>query len=338
MAATPLPPLPHPLIVGDIGGTNARFAWADSPGSEPRVVARLRTAGFPSPADAIRHVAGLVGASPRSAVLCGAGPVDGVRCQLTNAGWLIDGHALAADLGLSAGLLLNDFEAQALSLPAVPRASLLVIGPDHADGAGPRVVLGPGTGLGVGALLAVDGRYVPLASEGGHVDLAAGNAEEQAVFAQVERVGGRLAGEVILSGSGLVRLHRARCRVAGLVATCTEGAEVVTAALADAASTEAGTVRMFLDILGRFAGDMALTFGATGGVYIAGGIVPRLIPLLDHGRFRACFEAKEPVRWLPESIATRLIVSADAVLHGMAAIAARPDSYALDFEGRRWAV
>lgn len=337
MAATSLPPLAHPLVVGDIGGTNARFAWAAAPGAELRIVARLRTADFAGPAEAIRHVAGLVGAAPRSAVLCGAGPVDGRRCQLTNAGWLIDGHALAAELGLSGGLLLNDFEAQALSLPAVPAASLLSIGPDHTDGAGPRLVLGPGTGLGVGALLTVDGRFVPLASEGGHVDLAPGTEEEQAVFARVERVGGRLAGEVVLSGAGLVRLHGARCRVGGVESAWTEGAQVVTAALADPGSPEAATVRMFLDILGRFAGDMAIAFCATGGVYIAGGIVPRLIPLLDHARFRAAFEAKEPVRWLPESIATRLIVSADAVLHGMAAIAARPDRYAVDFAGRDWA-
>lgn len=333
MASTPLP---HPLIVGDIGGTNARFAWVEAPGQELRIAARLRTADYAGPAEAVRHVAGLVGAAPRSLVLCGAGPVAGVRCQLTNAGWLIDGHAVAAALGLEGGLLLNDFEAQALSLPAVPASSLLVIGPDHADGAGPRLVLGPGTGLGVGALLQVGGRFVPLASEGGHVDLAPGSPEEGAVFAATERVGGRLAAEVVLSGAGLVRLHRARCHVAGTQSPHAESAAVVAAAVADPASLEAGTVRMFLDILARFAGDMAIAFCATGGVYIAGGIVPRLVPLLDHVRFREVFEAKEPVSWLPRSIATRLIVSADAVLHGMAAIAARPDRYAVDFEGRRW--
>ncbi len=335
MSDTPPHPFPHPLVVGDIGGTNARFAWADAPGVAPRVVARLRTADFEGPAAAIRHVASLVGASPRAAVLCGAGPVDGVRCQLTNAGWLIDGEALAAELGL-AGLLLNDFEAQALSLPAIPADGLLTIGAERRDGAGPRLVLGPGTGLGVGALLFVGGRYVPLASEGGHVDIAAADAGEQAVFDHVERVGGRLAAEVVLSGSGLARLHRARCAVAGAPSACRDGADVVNAALADAASAEAGTVRQFLSVLGRYAGDMALAFGSTGGVFIAGGIVPRLVPLLDHAAFRAAFEHKEPVRWLPESIATRLIVSPDGVLHGMAAIAARPDLYALDFTGRRW--
>lgn len=333
MAASPLP---HPLVVGDIGGTNARFAWVEAPGGELRIAARLRTAEFAGPAEAVRHVAGLVGISPRSLVLCGAGPVDGLRCQLTNAGWLIDGAALAAALGLDGGLLLNDFEAQALSLPAVPAASLLVIGPDLADGAGPRLVLGPGTGLGVGALLQVDGRFVPLASEGGHVDLAPGNAEEAAVFAATDRVGGRLAAEVVLSGAGLVRLHRARCRVAGVESAHRDSAAVVAAALADGEAPEAHTVRMFLDILARFAGDMAIAFCATGGVYVAGGIVPRLVPLLDQARFRQVFEAKEPVGWLPRSIATRLIVSADAVLHGMAAIAARPDRYAVDFDGRRW--
>ncbi|MHB2167263.1 glucokinase [Alsobacter sp. R-9] len=328
--------LPHPLVVGDIGGTNARFAWADAPGDPVRIVARLRTSDYAGPAEAIRHVAGSVGATPRSVVLCGAGPVDGRRCQLTNAGWLIDGAALAAELGLSGGLLLNDFEAQALALPALPADSLLTIGTERRAGPGPRLVLGPGTGLGVGALLEVDGRFIPLASEGGHVDLAPFTAEEQAVFAAVERVGGRLAGEVVLSGPGLARLHAARCRVAGVPNGATDGAAVVNAALADPRSAEADTVRMFLTLLARFAGDMAIAFCATGGVFIAGGIVPRLVPLLDHAAFRATFEAKEPVRWLPESIATRLIVSPDAVLHGMAAIAAAPGRYAIDYASRGW--
>ena len=331
----PTPSFPLPLVVADVGGTNVRLASIDAPGAPLRSLGNLRTADFPGPAEAIR-AATRSAAAPRSVVLCGAGPIDGRRCQLTNAAWIIDGDALAAALSLDQGLLLNDFEAQALSLPAIPADGLLTIGPDLPAGKGPRLVLGPGTGLGVGALVNAAGRHVPVPSEGGHVDLAPGTPEEAATLAVAEPVLGRLTGEAILSGSGLARLHKARCASSGLAAPGLDAAGIVQAALAHPDGPEAGTVRMFVAILARYAGDMALTFAATGGVFLAGGILPRVSSLIDPAAFRTAFEAKAPVEWLPRSIATRLIVSPDAVLHGMAAIALRPADYVLDYAGRCW--
>ena len=331
----PTPSFPLPLVVADVGGTNVRLAAVDAPGAALRPLGNLRTADFPGPAQAIHSVAAGLSA-PRSVVLCGAGPIDGRRCQLTNAAWTIDGDALASDLSLDQGLLLNDFEAQALSLPAIPPDGLMTIGPDLPPGKGPRLVLGPGTGLGVGALVSAAGRHVPVPSEGGHVDLAFGTAEEARALAVADPVMGRLTGEAILSGSGLARLHQARCRVHGRPDGGLDAAGVVKAALADPAGHEAGTIRMFLAILARYAGDMAITFAATGGVFLAGGILPRIRSLIDPAAFRAAFEAKAPVEWLPKAIATRLIVSPDAVLHGMAAIALNPADYVLDYEGRCW--
>jgi glucokinase len=271
-------------------------------------------------------------------MLCVVGPVNGRTCSLTNAPWLIDGPALAAALGLEDGLLLNDFEAQALSLPAIPEADLWIIGPDLPHGGGAKVVLGPGTGLGVGALVEAAGRHIPIPSEGGHIDLAPGDAEEEKAFHHLERVGGRIAGEVVLSGRGLERLQAARMDALGRPAApeAATAAGIVERGLADTAGDEGETVRMFLSILARFAGDMAITFSATGGVYFAGGILPRLRPILDPAAFRRSFEAKAPVEWLPKSIGTRMVVSDRAVLHGMAAIAAQPSRYEIDYATRSW--
>ncbi|MFO1149970.1 MAG: glucokinase [Alsobacter sp.] len=328
--------LPHPLVVGDIGGTNARFALVEEPGAPLQPLPKLRTGDFPGPAEAIRSLAGSLPAQPRSVVMCGAGPVNGRTCSLTNAPWLIDGPQLAGALGLADGLLLNDFEAQALSLPAIPADDLWVIGPDLKPGGGAKVVLGPGTGLGVGALVQSAGRHIPIPSEGGHIDLAPGDEDEASVFAHLQRVGGRIAGEVVLSGPGLERLHAARMAALARPAAVTTAAGIVERGLVDRQGDEGATVRMFLSILARFAGDMAITFGATGGVFFAGGILPRLRPVLDPAMFRRTFEAKAPVEWLPRSIGTRMVVSDRAVLHGMAAIAAQPARYEIDYATRSW--
>lgn len=336
MSHTPVESFPHPLVVGDIGGTNARFAIADRPGGPLRPLPKLKTGDFPGPAEAIASLEHTLTDKPRSAVLCGAGPVKGRECALTNASWIIDGPELVGRLGLAEGLLLNDFEAQALSLPAIPASELWVIGPDLPQGHGARLVLGPGTGLGVGALVTSGSRYIPIPSEGGHVDLAPGDDEEARVFAHLQRVGGRIAAEVVLSGPGLERLHAARHAALGLPAAPATAATIVETALAERTSEAARTVELFLRILPRFAGDMAIAFGATGGVVLAGGILPRLRPMLDVAEFRRIFEAKAPVEWLPQSIGTRLVVSGEAVLHGMAAIAAEPGRYEIDWPVRLW--
>ncbi|WP_406856003.1 glucokinase [Alsobacter sp. KACC 23698] len=329
------PVLPHPVIVGDIGGTNARFAFQRAPDEPLVMLGRFKTADFATVSLALKAAAGQASEPPRSAVLCGAGPVANRRCALTNASWIIDGPELVRLNGLQDGLLLNDFEAQALSLPALPASVLEPIG-DVAPGTGPCVVLGPGTGLGVGALITLDGRYAPLPSEGGHVDLAATDPEQERVFAHVARKVGRLTAETVLSGPGLVALHAASAQARGDQPDGRDGVAIVDAALADAGSDEADTVRLFLRIMARFSGDMAIVFGATGGVTLAGGILPRVKSLINPKAFRADFERKDPVRALAARIATRLVVSPDAVLHGMAAIAAQPERYALAYGERLW--
>ncbi|MEJ1937836.1 glucokinase, partial [Nostoc sp. NIES-2111] len=245
-----------------------------------------------------------------------------------------EGSKLAPALAGSQGYLPNDCEARALAVPAVRPAALKTIGADLPEGAGASVVLGPGTGLGVGALVKAGDLWVPIPSEGGHIDLAV-DAGDWDILSRVEKVMGRLTAEVVLSGSGIARLHAARRAVLGGSGP-SDTIAIVETAVANPGGAEADTIRQFLRLLARFAGDMALTFGSTGGVYLSGGILPRIAPLLDADAFRAAFDGKEPVDWLPRSIATRLVMSPDAVLHGMAAIAAAPRRYLLDYDRRMW--
>jgi glucokinase len=324
------------LLVGDIGGTNARFALAQAPGQEPRPLARLKTAAFAGPAEAMASLLPGLAAPPRSAILCGAGPLIAGRLKLTNAPWVLEGAAFQA-AGLERGLILNDFEAQALSLPAIPDRWVFPIGNAGEGDGGTRLILGPGTGLGTAALLTVDGRFVPVSSEACHIDFGPGDPEEETVWPHLERPFGRVTTESVMSGPGLVRLHRARQLARGIPAPATDGATIVEAALADPAGDAAASIAMFLRIVARFAGDMAITFMATGGVTLAGGILPRVQPLIDADAFRRCFERKEPVAQLARRIPTRLVTEPDSVLVGMAALGASPDRYAIDWRNRLWA-
>ena len=326
---------PFPALVVDIGGTNVRIAGMAAPGAALSPPVHCKTGDFAGLAEAIL-AADLPMEKPRSVIACGAGPVVGQTLQLTNAPWLINGPAVARKLGLSQGLLLNDFEAQALSLPAIRPEWTLEIGPALPLAEGPKVILGPGTGLGIGALIEVSGRYVALASEASHLDFGPQEADEWAVFPHLERAHGRISTESVMSGPGLARLHRARMASLGLPVPVCDGASVGELASADAASQAAETVRLFWRQIARFAGDMAITYLATGGVTLAGGILPRLAGLLDPVAFRRAFEAKAPVDALARRIGVRLVTAPDVVLAGMAAIARAPERYELDYAARGW--
>ena len=326
---------PLPALVCDIGGTNVRIARLDAPDAALSAPVHLRTGDFPGLAQAI--LASEAGKPrPLSVIACGAGPVAGRKLQLTNAPWLIDGPAIAAELGLAQGLLLNDFEAQALALPAIPPAWLHRIGPSLPPGQGPRVILGPGTGLGIGALIEVGGRYVALASEASHLEFGPVEPDEWAIWPHLEKAHGRITTESVMSGPGLARLHRARMAALGQLVPACDAAGVGTRACADSTSEEAATVRLFWRLIGRFAGDMAITYLAAGGVFLAGGILPRLAGLLDADKFRAAFEAKAPVDALARRIPVHLVTTPDAVQVGMAAIAVNPARYELDYAARQW--
>lgn len=324
---------PFPALVCDIGGTNVRIARKESPEAPVSAPAFLKTRDFPGLDAAIRATD--VAEGVRSVIACGAGPVVGRRLQLTNAPWLIDGPKVAQALGLDQGLLLNDFEAQALSLPAMAPEWRREVKAGTAD-AGPRVILGPGTGLGIGALIEIGGRYAALASEACHIDFGPVGPEEEALWPHLERAHGRITTESVMSGQGLARLHRARLAALGRDAPALDSAAVGEAAVADPTSEAAASVRLLWRVMARFAGDMAMTFLATGGIVLAGGVLPRLEALLDRDAFAAAFTDKAPVDALARAIPVHMLVATEAVLAGMGAIVADPDRYALDYSARNW--
>lgn len=327
---------PFPALVCDVGGTNTRVGVVRGRDAHLDVLARLHTRDHHSLVAALSSVVATMAEAPRSLLVCAAGPVRGRRLALTNADWVLDGPEIADALGLEQGLLLNDFEAQALSLPVLADTALDVIGPALPHGTGPRVILGPGTGLGVGALIESEGRFLPLASEAGHIDLGPASEAEAVIWPHLERVHGRITAEAVLSGHGLVRLHHARLAVEGARSGVRDEIALVADATANRASAEADTVRLFWQLVARFSGDIAITFAATGGVTLAGGILPRIRTFLDASAFRAAFEAKAPVDGLARIIPTALIIDSNTVLPGMAAIVRAPERYAIDYAARVW--
>lgn len=276
-------------LVADIGGTHARFALVE-PGGIPGEPVVLSCADFAGMAEAAAAALTRLGAAPARAALAVAGPVTGGRVAMTNLDWAFSRRALRAELGLQRLVVVNDFEATAWSLPALGGDDVERIGPELAAVQGAaRAVLGPGTGLGQSGLIPGPGGPAAIAGEGGHVDFAPQDADQFEVRRLLLRRRGHVALEDVLSGPGLVALYRALGEL-GRLATPLDDPALVAAA---GAAEPAGAARaMFARILGQAAGNLALTLGALGGVYIAGGVVPALGPRFDRAAFREGFEAK----------------------------------------------
>lgn len=335
--ASDIAPIAFPVLIADIGGTNVRLAVQTEAYSPLRAFPTVQTSDFPDFASAATAtVLDATAIMPKSLLIALAGPVIGASVKLTNADWTIDPEALRASMNLETVIVFNDFEALSLSLPALRPDQLMAIGGGEALPRQPRVVLGPGTGLGVAALIYGDRCYTPLAGEGGHISLGPETERDLHVWSHVERLEGRVTAEMLLSGSGLARLYRALAATEGRDgAWCRQGADCTGAALAgDPIAEEA--VELFLTYLGRVAGDLALLFLAKGGVYIAGGIVPRVATRLASSAFRDAFEAKAPHRAIVEAIPTYLITEPEPAIAGMSSFATLPERFALDLSGRRY--
>lgn len=295
----------RPWLVADIGGTNARFGLVTAPGQPVCQVRRLAVADHADPEQAIRaYLAGLAAADRGglaseglgAAALAVATPVTGDEVRFTNSAWRFSVRGLRAALGLAGLRVLNDFEALALSLPRLGPAQRHTPAGWLAPADAPTqtlAVVGPGTGLGVGGVLPTPAGWVAIAGEGGHVTLAAADDEEAALLAWVRRSHGHVSAERLLSGMGLPLLHQAVAAVQGRAVSALSAEEVVTAGL-----TEAGdplcreTLAHFCAMLGGVAGNVVLTLGARGGLYIGGGIVPRLGDFFACSRFRERMLAK----------------------------------------------
>lgn len=284
---------PYPRLLADVGGTNARFAWIAASGAPIGQVQVLPCARHANLADAVRHYLELKGlCDPRSMALGIATPVVGDLVRMTNHHWSFSQQALQAELGLDLLLVLNDFTALALALPSLPASQLRQIGGGTPIIDRPKALLGPGTGLGVSGLIPSAAGWVPLAGEGGHITLAAHDDREEALIRHLRRRYGHVSAERALCGAGLVALYDAVCGVDGRETETLLPSDVTARGLAGTDTACAEALSHFCAFLGSIAGDLALTLGAHGGVYIGGGIAPRLGDYLTTSRLRERFEDK----------------------------------------------
>lgn len=330
--------LRFPILVGDIGGTYARFALLVDAFAELRAFPVVATADYANIDQAIQAcVLDKTSIQPKTAVLAVAGPVDGEAIDLTNCPWIVRPAQLIKELGFEDVVVLNDFEAQALAVSALPDKGRQLIGGGVAREGASRVVVGPGTGLGVAGLVRARKMWIPVAGEGGHVDIGPRTARDEAIWPHLARIGGRVSAEQVLCGRGLVNVYRAACAADGKAPSHGDPAEVSDAALRREDPYAVEAVDLFSTYLGRVAGDLALIFMARGGVYIAGGIFQRILPALKTDAFRAAFEDKAPHTALLREIPIFAITQPLAALTGLAAYARTPRFYGLETSGRRWA-
>ncbi|HVV92319.1 MAG TPA: glucokinase [Hyphomicrobiales bacterium] len=311
-----------PVIVADIGGTYSRFALVGPDGIEPdpASIIALENERYGSLGDALADYGRRTGAKPGRGVFAVAGPIDGHHVKLTNRDWVFDTDEFARDHGLARLDVVNDFVALARALPYLHDDELTPLGaPPRRDGA--KVALGPGTGLGVAGLLHVDGRWIAVPSEAGHVECAAIGPRETALFDVLRKRFGRVQAETVISGPGLSNLDHAIRTLDGQTGVDRDAPAIVAAATAGEARAEEA-VALLLGLLARFAGDMALAFLAHGGVYLAGGVLAHLAGFVEAARFRTVFADKAPFDGLLAGIAVNLVrLDGQPALRGCAAIA-----------------
>lgn len=310
------------ILVADIGGTNARFAVANAETLELTRLGQMLCFDHATIETAIGEFLAKLADKPRCAALAVAAPVWGDHVQLTNSHWSFRTSELRLALGLDELLVVNDFEALALALPTLTLSELHQIGGIAPLEQATKVALGPGTGLGVGGLVWYSGRWIPVAGEGGHMSLAAFGEHELAVVSQFREGRGHVSAEQPISGPGLRELYRFLLSAGGPDASNSDEVDVVGRALGGEDQIAEDALRLFTVWLGRFAGDIALAFGARGGVYIGGGIAPKITAELSKGPFRDAFDQHGRMSGYLASIPVYVILSEFATLRGVA-VAAR---------------
>jgi len=316
------------VLLADVGGTNVRFALADPTRAEPLVadsIRRYRVVDFATFTDAALAYLDAIGVKPQHGVFAFAGQIRDGEVQVTNHVWKVSREDVRADLGFVSLHFVNDFAAMSLSVPLLRATDLRAIGTPPApalDGLKARTfaVIGPGTGLGVGALLLRDGRPFALETEGGHTSFAPRTDEEIEVLRRLTARFGRVSNERLMCGSGLSNLHEALGEIHGTFEERLPPEEI---------TRRAGTgepfcvraVEAFCELLGAAAGDFVLAFGAWDGAYLAGGLTPLLLPWLERGGFRRRFEDKGRFADAIVHIPSVAILHPDAGLLGAAAYA-----------------
>jgi glucokinase len=312
-----------PRLLGDVGGTNARWAWQAAAGAPLAHISTLAAREHASIGDCIdayleRHAL----PRPRDVAFGIATAVTGDTVSMTNHPWSFSIDALRRGLGAARLRVLNDFEALAHAVPVLPAADLQAVGGGAAVPGAALAVIGPGTGLGVSGLVSDgSGGWRVIAGEGGHVTLAACNARESALLAVMRERFGHVSAERALSGPGLVNLYEAACVLDVEPFAALQPAEVLTRSRPGTAEHDLHcdeAVQTFAALLGTVAGNLALTLGARGGVFIGGGIVPRLGERFASLPFRSRFDDKGRFRSYVEAVPVWVITAPAPALLGAA--------------------
>lgn len=305
-------------LIADIGGTNVRFAVM-TPGGSPRRVSQFKCADYRSfPAAIDAYLTDLqMDPPPSGAAFAVAGPVLGDRVRLTNSGWAFSIDGVRRRYGFADVQVINDFSAIALAIPRLRASDRRKIGGGRAIKQTAIGVLGPGTGLGVSGLIWTGRHYVPLASEGGKVTLPPFDDFEAQILQWVRRQFAHVSAERLLSGDGLALLYRAITDVRGHAARPLSPNTITSRARSGACADCRLTVNTFCAMLGTVAADLALTLGSLGGLYVAGGIVPRFGPLFGRSPFRKRFESKGRFSQYLAAIPTYLITHPNPGLVGL---------------------
>jgi glucokinase len=311
-------------LIADIGGTNARFALVDGDGITPKYERTLSCAKYYSLVDAVSaYLEEVTQPMPETASLAIATPVSKDRVTMTNHVWDLSIEETRKELGLKSLKVLNDYTALALALPYLAGNDLRKVGQGEAVEKQVLAVLGPGTGLGVSGAIYTGDYWMPLQSEGGHASYGPLNDRESAVIEVIRKHYDHVSAETLVSGRGLVLLYESIAQCDGVEYETLSPAEVVDKAI-NATDTSAGAaVSMFCGVLGSIAGNLALTLGARGGVFVGGGIIPRLGDYFDTSQFRTRFENKGRFSQYLAEIPTYVISSKYPALTG-AAVAVQP--------------
>ncbi len=306
------------VLVADIGGTNARFAVSGGGDRALRQIERLKVADFPDLDGALRrYLGGLKGERPRLASIAVACPVSDDEVAVTNSHWRFSRRALAREFALKFLAVGNDFAALSEAVPYLGAEQLELLRPGEVGLRGTKLVIGPGTGLGVGGL-APAGRadWAVISGDGGHIGLSPCNEREDRLVRHLRAQFGRASAERALCGEGLVNLYRFLSLEATRVAVTATPERITKDALDGRDPVALDSALLFLDLLGCVAGDLALVLGPLGGIYIGGGIMPRLRPLIQRSNMFARYLDKGRLRSMIEPMPVYLILEPDAGLLG----------------------
>ena len=322
------------LLAGDVGGTKI-FLGLFRPGQSRRPnaveIRSYRTLDFPDLVAVCLHFLRETSTPPADIEAAGfgvAGPITGTRAELTNVPWIVDLTALQREVPTPHAYLLNDLEALGWSVPALEADEIEVLHAGRPDAHGNVALIAAGTGLGTALLPNVGGELIPCASEGGHVDFAPRNADEQALAIALTREFGRVDVERVVSGRGLANIHRIlhphQCAtLTPMPASDDLPAAISRAALEGSCPSCISSLECFVSAYGASAGNLALTVLATGGVYLGGGIAPRILPALRWPCFLQSFLGKSPMDALISRMPVKVILNPHAGLLGAAACASR---------------